>query len=903
MYIYFKLNGDVLVALDVNLRDGYLPMVGNVGGDLQFIEPGIWFKTLIIDSVLVDCDLKVLRWTKSIDSPCPLSPEERQSMSAKNQLEVLNLVESLSESSQCMEFDSEVDDLFDSVRNFFENPQILPRGASACKPDIDDQLQSRFHHEILRLVHCYILPSVNLTVDDSQCLKTALQCIDVCFTNAELEILQKDQAISLTESSLRKQRDGFLKDPMFERESYLRECNVDFLKIFLSHLEKDINFTAEQLQKSQSQVDLLRDSKSREDQMMLEEVRKGRDVFHEIVVEMQMMRENIKNIVVRQQTRLSKKTRSRKRSSSVKVFHEIYLEISNRLKTEKENIHKLILRKLKIVSVREAINLASTELETVGHSVGWQSLYDGSASSTDVGILSSKPKEWATNAERVSTIINNLSTDSHRAYQHFCDNLIQKIEGSMDEENFLDQVSVNIVKHPDCIGDNHNEFLNICTGAESADATNKGEDLSTSKLAVPRSGISRGKMKVTEEDAYHPHTLPLYSHMDTIKSEIKKHMEDMCKCIIHTLRQEDLHGLSQTRPIATENKKDLYKSVWLCYESHLYERINVKLNELYEERFRRKSTNLAKKLEGLSLHELGIDEPWLVLVNEPDDWENTTVKTPLSHDEDCVQLGNVGTSGSQKERTKFKSLHDKLGTISIEALYRYADREMEDISVNDLEKDNLHKESKKEKKPQFCGPPSYDAASAMPTADEGFRTPPLYEESVQTSGSSKTSPTQRHHTKLGGNTSFRNGQVPAQTASGGRLDSLSSEESIKRFSRSIDEVIKAGPINMKMKNITKSFKFVATQISNLKLDCSDSGAVYQPCADDMLTVIIIMLTQLDMDRFTKLYAHLNMILDLMPPFMNGSEHDCALMNFHIAFQYLFDRHVLDQSRSCRELDL
>ncbi|OWF54705.1 uncharacterized protein LOC110441652 [Mizuhopecten yessoensis] len=906
MYVYFKFNGETFVVPDVKLKDGYLPMVDNVGGDLQFIEPGIWFKTLIVDSVSVDCDFKILQWIKSNDSLCPLSPDERASMSPKKQLEVLGLKD-CSGSSQCMEFDSEVDDLFDTARNFFENKQILPVGASVCltvKPEVEDHPPTRFNQEILRLVHCYILPSINLNLDDAQSLKTALRCIEICLKNAETEILQKDKAISLTENSLRKQRESFLKDPNFERESYIRECSVDFLTSFLAHLEKDIQQEAEQMQKYQSQVNELRDKQGDHVQEQLDKARKARDKIHKVLTAMQMMRENIKNVVVRQQVP-PRKRRSRK--VSVKVFHEIYLEITVRLRSEKENIHKLILRKVKIASVREAICLAQEELATVGHSMGWQSLYDGTCSSTDVGILSTKPKEWATIGERVSSIIN--SGDTQHRYRHFCDNLTQKIEGSMGEASFFVQLSENDVQYPECEG-----FVNICTGTDSMPDINANKDkrlIFPDFQSLPVMKYQVDKKLPVEGGVYHPNTLPLHSLMDAVKFEVKKHMEEMCKRIIYILGQEDQRENSNTRQFSKKNSKDTYKNVWLCYESHLYERISVKLNMLYESRYRKKSRNLAEKLVGVSLQELGIDDPWLAIVAEPEDWENTQLKVPLD-DTDSVELRSSRNSRNRRQ-DKRKTLSNSLGNMSIEKLYQCADRELkdmdgfEDFSFSLADEDDTERDMCRQQKElqrnetDMMGPPSYEDASAM-SVDEasGFSHLPSYDEAFVMPGGPETSTMLRTKPESQYNPSVRNGQVLPTC---GGMQSLSSEESIRRFSSNIDEVIKVAPINLKVKNITKAFKFVATEVSKLKVAASPPGGVYQPCADDMLTVIIVMLTQLESEMFTKLFAHLNMILDLMPPFMNGSEHDCALMNFHIAFQYLFDRHVLNQSRSSRELDL
>lgn len=52
---------------DVSLRDGFLPQVGgdNGGGQLSLppMEPAIWCKVLILDSLVINCGDKTMTWT------------------------------------------------------------------------------------------------------------------------------------------------------------------------------------------------------------------------------------------------------------------------------------------------------------------------------------------------------------------------------------------------------------------------------------------------------------------------------------------------------------------------------------------------------------------------------------------------------------------------------------------------------------------------------------------------------------------------------------------------------------------------------------------------------------------------------------------------------------------------
>ena len=63
MYVYIKCGKEVRRFQNVVLWDCYQPRVDEVS--VEKIEPALWFKVLILDSLLVDCDGRDVYWNKN----------------------------------------------------------------------------------------------------------------------------------------------------------------------------------------------------------------------------------------------------------------------------------------------------------------------------------------------------------------------------------------------------------------------------------------------------------------------------------------------------------------------------------------------------------------------------------------------------------------------------------------------------------------------------------------------------------------------------------------------------------------------------------------------------------------------------------------------------------------------
>jgi hypothetical protein len=76
--------------------------------------------------------------------------------------------------------------------------------------------------EILRILHLYILPKLELKTRDVTLLQDALEMVESQIATTSKNILSKNSGICLTEYSLKPQRDKLFTENNFESETYLK---------------------------------------------------------------------------------------------------------------------------------------------------------------------------------------------------------------------------------------------------------------------------------------------------------------------------------------------------------------------------------------------------------------------------------------------------------------------------------------------------------------------------------------------------------------------------------------------------------------------------------------------------------------------------------------------------------
>lgn len=260
MYLELRHGESLEYLYGVELKDGYCPVVEDVGNDLK-LDPAIWFKSLIIYGIVIDCDSHQVRWS-------------RVGMESDDPAKEASVYEEYDE------LDPQAQELFEATR------QVL---ISLRKKEISTE---HYKTELLRLLHCYIMPSISLTADDISNLHNALARVKEEIKSIEKNVLEMNKGAQSTETSLAIQRREILEKEDFTSELHILSCSSKFLQVFEKHLGKDVEEAWQELDIIQGKVNYLKLRNSTAYELSL--IRKERDACHEKWKKLKIILETIK---------------------------------------------------------------------------------------------------------------------------------------------------------------------------------------------------------------------------------------------------------------------------------------------------------------------------------------------------------------------------------------------------------------------------------------------------------------------------------------------------------------------------------------------------------------------------------------------------------------------------------
>lgn len=796
MYLYLRYGDSLELISGVVLKDGYRPMVGEVGHDLQ-LEPAIWFKSLIIDAILIDCDRRQVRWSRLRVKPGDRVSEEIDDVSIlcepDNVIKAKQFESSVFEDYDYSELDPKAQEIFEATKQLLVNTRKRELSTAQYKT------------ELLRLLHCYIMPSISLTTDDIPNLENALSNIKNQIQNIDKIILKKDRAVQLTESSMTKQREAMLEREDFTSEAHILSCNPKFLPVFEKQIGKDVEETWQVIDVIQKKVNVLKQENNSSAE--LRQVRKERDECHEKWVKLKSVHETLK--LVRREDR--KKSKRSVKGDAANVFHNLYIEINDRLQEEKEEIHKLCLHKVQISSVREAIELALDDLRTEGQTFGWQIKSDGTVEhDTDVIGMNTKPRDWYTLEETISSILADVTKDVTQRHIRFCAGIRDKISSVLKEsELFRDTVEPTFSIPED------------------------------EEQNVPR----------RQDSVYRSLT-------EAIKREVNEHLLNMVELLSQVIPEHSRFA---------SGNSNLSGKIAITYHNHLSHKIMEPLEALYDRAYGGTCGNVFNKIKDMSFEELGIDEPWIrCLNNSPVPVHLTEVKCPDAH---------VSVTSSHSITSGLSLM--SIGKMPIDKLYQLAEKERVEVQeCLEAEMSVYPTEDAELTQPKglFEGSSTNMNCQSQPSFAEA---PPSYEESLN------LPPSYDEHI------------APAR-AQGVQEEGQTLYDILQPGLDLVHTLVRESSISGKLKMITKTYRFVGDQVSALKSAASLQD--FMGCCDELLTLLIVLLTYLDEGDFKRLFIQMYLILDMKPQCMQGGVHDCSLTNFFAAFQYLQERLVMQTVR-------
>ncbi|XP_065071279.1 uncharacterized protein LOC135695968 isoform X2 [Rhopilema esculentum] len=383
MHIYLK-NGDQQRWLIVELIDGHMPRLSGFSLShsqvAETLEPAIWFKLMVIDSISIDCQKYVVSWnTISTDA----SSETRYLMFED-------------EDQSCYDFNDDIDELY-HLATF-----LITTNPMAVLNDKDRQIIIEdYERSVFRMLHCYILGKITLRPEDIVQVENALEAQNqaILFLD-DLMLMHKRTEVQLM-GDMRELRESRIL-PFFNKLLTNESCNNGLVSLLKENVIKDLQRVRNEFDVAQRRVDRVKlemnqGATSSEYSSALAKARGKRDVIAAKMCQLLEWREMldaqsniIGNFVLR---------------GPVEPVILRYFELHEKVKEEK-HLGKLVCdKKVRASSVRASIESTLRDLKAGIESAGVEVSISGQKP-TDVN-ENGPTAEWQTLTERLASILYN----------------------------------------------------------------------------------------------------------------------------------------------------------------------------------------------------------------------------------------------------------------------------------------------------------------------------------------------------------------------------------------------------------------------------------------------------------------------------------------------------------------
>ena len=791
--------------------------------------------------------------------------------------------------------------------------------------------------KLLRLLHVFVLPALKLRTDELSDLQKILSWIEHQHQSIEIMIGKRDKTKFNIENSLREQRIKLLSDENFAAQQYVAKCDRDFLEIFLKHLQKDISLSNEKLLTFDKEIRPLRDSVGEADIKKLGKYRAERDQTLAYLNNALEARETIKNVIGR--PHIGNRFKPSKRPVS-QPFHVVYLEIARRLQDFNREIQDLIKTKIKISSVREATLLAIDEIMEDGQSFGYERKAGKFEYETDIYDPKNKPEEWATISEKIADLLKAKPLGFRDSHEKFCRMIKLKCQRLFDDSKLFSSP----------------ELSNIRTDVDARVSVPVSPDTAHVLELLGQSSINRRSTKsvIYHRSERHADTRSRsYSSRFSFGSIPKEATEAICKEIIMHISEmaETLAQELYKTPLDGIHRSVINK-IYICYESHISTELMPVLHQLYEQSYRQQCEGLSRWISQISLSEIGFDDTKFEALTSPA--TATRIERKREGDYSCDETEVKVPFGDQRRRISLGSI----SKLSIDELYEISNREFagrqsllscapgmdgwfevngpehkDFIEADDLDMGQGQELVTQKDDTALTHAIDVDERGVSPTDSNIGKA----ENMIETVSSSQERT--EHVTKpklVNGLHEFSNVEMrrpqsffdpppyeevvmrrsikpPEKVVVG--YDSLHEEAVMRRHSPppdystvtpakaaffnafvNFEPIVKketeAVSLFKKLRQMTKAIQYIEREVTKLRDDGKSNVLV---CADDILDIVVLLLSNLDSETLLKLYAHMNLMIHLSPTFMHGNAHDYALVTFNVAYQHMFEQQVLSNS--------
>ena len=912
MHLYLIAGRINIEVLDVTLVDGYRPSVGGYRPDVEALEPAIWFKVMVIDTVTIDCDERRLSWVPLCDSSVSnfVALESEVALCGSYRLSG-----SSAGDDQRDLIDYSDDTLYCQLNEAFEViPDILARYES------NQVMRDDFNEQLMQLLHVHILPSIRLTAQDRECIVDCIDSLKVVIDQIDKDISRIAENTSNVEKSLANLR----KKVLYQLMSGDKKANSgnmishDFIRQLLEKegIEKDIAIAWAAVEDAQVTVERLKENPEA-NSAELSSQRAKRDLVTAEYEQLLIAREKLKEMT-RSGRGLAKRVRD--------AFHEdqqhkIYGVIMSKLK-EFEKLNEVIThKKLLVTSVKEAARLALNDIQSGNDSFGMEVDSVGAAHSTDV-LGGSVTGPWQSLAKQIASILGNTSHQIAKLHRDFCRHIADVCSATVLEKQLYDESVQALQRSSNCSSKWKAETCNsIVHSSSSSSMSEFYVDLGNSafsqsdcaSLSGEQSCHLSNSMELTKPDPL-VRSLPVFQthpveNKVSRKPEIRKNSwslrkaksssltpsfqsyvprglisispkdssqdspviivdtdRDCVRSAVELIRKKILDHFNRIsiqlqHELSVSSGKSHYQQIWLDYESHFYQEMMVALTELYQLQYATITDAFCSSLPELTPSDLSLDEAVLIHLLQGQHEESTCSF------EICTQADSYDTENSHRSHTLTRCTGLAGAQMSDEG---HVDDSTESDDLSRL----LRSHSEENKRP-----PLRTVRISMPVivVPHSPTSVLVYERTLA--------------------------PLPSSLQSNTRLTLTATSMTLKPCYRQqfepalkqIEAAIEARTPESKLRHLTDCLRETTKQLAAFYVELYGDSSSQSSC-DELLDAVVILLCNVTGHQMALLYCQLSLLADLMAPWLVRGPYSFTLVQFTAACQFIQERLMMKRNR-------
>ncbi|XP_071941898.1 uncharacterized protein [Antedon mediterranea] len=604
MYVFIRQrgNGGEQQQLPVvSLVDGCIPQFltsksGHIHKlNVNGLEPALWFKVLVLDAILIDCEFNLIQWT-TCDGNCQIGRRVKNKFERCSHSQEINVDEEY--------YTPDVD--------LQQGMQLAHQIAAGSKDDIQE--------DFLQLLHLFILPIIRLHADDVDRVQDILM--------RQIDVLEK---IGKNMDNLSQHRNEVKKTLLSWRqdlchkhlnsEEAIHSSNADFLQQIYEDLTSDIQNAYVELELCQKKVDDAK-KKVRDGPSSISNLARARQLRNQVcqtianalVVKKaaavffksskcRKTRDNVVNhitnaLYVIEEIKMLFRQRQFQPNHTLSPTEEAYLKTQHDWKRLRKQLEELQRVKVCATSIREALVNTLKELKEGKDSVGFEHSVGGVGRSTDILLPGSYPKEWETLQTQVTTLFEDDSFNLSHVHLLFCNSVNEECRVACSGGDEWIRQSIDLSRP-------------IPVQVNSDSAGGASSPTSHSPPAVQRM-LSKIHDRMPEEH--------LKGITKKIKKDVRHHFE---KIISGNTMYEQLENLTDDKQkgydkVVESLMEDLdiqsrnRSRLWTSYERCFFHLTSRSILDLYEKAYNSKTNLLQIILSQASLDSLQMTDAWIL---------------------------------------------------------------------------------------------------------------------------------------------------------------------------------------------------------------------------------------------------------------------------------------------------